>query len=81
MKTTTETAEVVCWTQSEHDSRDTASGIESITVPRKDALKVARSIYGSGDPLGYSGSKNIASGHSVLIKYQSGRKRLVKSEN
>ena len=80
------TAEIITWIATPSDGRFTASATASADVPQKDAFKLAKSLANDADPLSYADSFNLkpaqefASGHPVIIRYESGRKRCIRSD-
>ena len=81
------TAILYFWVRTLSDTQSTAASAGQITVPKKEAFRLAKEIdrYGQaafqGDDAKYapklSKGHAVASGHSVTIEYDSGQRRYV----
>ena len=74
---------LIYWEKSPADSRrEHASSVNTVMVPKKHAMTVARKIANTGDLCGYEPVNKREAGYQpaggdVLIRYPSGRHRTV----
>ena len=73
-------ATLICAAKSKHDTRSTASGTVKIELSQKIALKTAQAIVDvdtDSIPKSVAIPDNLAWGHSVVIRYASGKTRTI----